>query len=94
VNLTWSPEAEASLLAAIERRRQIAGDAAALRLAKRVADVSEQVERFPMLGRVVPEFAISQLRERIVVDYRFMYHVTADGIEIVAFVHGTSALDA
>ncbi len=92
MNSIWAPEAEASLQAVLARLRNHAGEAAADRLQARVADVSAQIRLFPMLGRIVPEYELSQLRERIVDDFRLLYHVKPDGVEVVAFLHGSTDL--
>ena len=40
------------------------------------------------MGRQVPEFGRKDLRELIVRNYRIVYHLTADRIEIVTVFEG------
>jgi plasmid stabilization system protein ParE len=49
---------------------------------------------FAERGRVVPEIDASDIRELFSGSYRFIYQVTADGVFILAFVHGTRDLTA
>jgi hypothetical protein len=42
----------------------------------------------------VPEIDASDIRELFSGSYRFIYQVTADGVFILAFVHGTRDLTA
>jgi hypothetical protein len=55
-----------------------------------VRKIVEQVERipnFPLLGRVVPEIQDEQVRERIYQNYRLIYRIKDDSIEIVRIFH-------
>jgi toxin ParE1/3/4 len=55
-----------------------------------VRKIVEQVERipdFPLLGRVVPEIQDEQVRERIYQNYRLVYRIKDDSIEIVRVFH-------
>lgn len=61
-----------------------------------VGEIIERVfllERFPRLGRVVPELNIQAVREIIVEQYRVVYALTSQGqVEILAVRHGTRPL--
>jgi toxin ParE1/3/4 len=43
---------------------------------------------FPESGRIVPEYELDDVREIIFGDYRIMYHLLVDEVEVIAFVHG------
>ena len=43
---------------------------------------------YPLIGRVVPEFADDSIRELFAYSYRIIYRVTNDGVEVAAVVHG------
>lgn len=46
------------------------------------------LERLPMIGRVVPEYGFEQIREIIEPPYRLIYEIKPDRIEIIAVMHG------
>lgn len=50
------------------------------------------LSRFPEMGRVVPEFNEDALRELIIGDYRVMYEVKQERVEVLAVVHGRMKL--
>jgi len=45
-----------------------------------------------MMGRVVPEYQQENLRERIYQNYRIVYRVQPEAVEMVAIVHGVRLL--
>ena len=84
--LIWSPRSIADLEAI---RENIAYDSelyAALMVSRLVA-AGERLLRFPELGRVVPEFGQSGLRELIVRPYRLVYRVRGEAVEIATVFH-------
>ena len=59
------------------------------------ADVMEEVVlcverllRFPKLGRVVPETQDENIRELVHQNYRIIYRIAGERIEILTIVHG------
>ena len=48
----------------------------------------ERLERFPSLGRLVPEANDAAIRELILGDYRVMYRVKPELVEILTVYHG------
>jgi len=48
----------------------------------------EQLERFPELWRIAPEFGGPAVRELIEPPYRIVYAILPDRIDILAIVHG------
>jgi toxin ParE1/3/4 len=85
--LIWSPRAISDLDDICE---YIARDSEyyAQLFAQKVIDAVETIPAFPKAGRVVPEFQQEDLRERIFQNYRIVYRVKPDVIEIVTIVHG------
>ena len=84
--LIWSPRSIADLEAIREHIAQDSEQYAALVVFRLVA-APERLLRFPELGRVVPEFAQSDLRELIVRPYRLVYRVRAEAVEIAIVFH-------
>jgi plasmid stabilization system protein ParE len=60
--------------------------------AKRVVDRltrrSQQRGGFPLSGRIVPEFNVEQIREVIEGQYRIIYYIKPDQIDVLAVIHG------
>ncbi len=64
----------------------------AQRLVEKLTHRSEQIAKFPLSGRIVPEFETEQIREVIEASYRIIYYIKPDQIEIIAVVHGSQQL--
>nr|WP_223807583.1 type II toxin-antitoxin system RelE/ParE family toxin [Pseudanabaena sp. UWO311] len=47
---------------------------------------------FPNSGRMLPEINLEQIREVIEANYRIIYYVGSDRIDILAVVHGAKNL--
>ena len=60
--------------------------------AGKVLTIVEGLSRYPQSGRVVPEYDIKNLRERVYNNYRIVYRVKPDMLEIVAICHGARLL--
>lgn len=92
MNLNWSP-------LAIERVSEIAeyiardNLPAAQRWVEEIFDRMGQLERFPDSGRLVPEDPTrSDLREIIHGNYRIIYRVSPEGVDILTVRHGRQIL--
>ena len=48
----------------------------------------EDIPRFPFAGRIVPEYKIPTLRERIYRNYRIVYRILGNDVELVTITHG------
>ncbi len=57
-----------------------------------IEEAVERLERFPKLGRVVPEYGDESLREIVVGNYRVVYRLRAALVGIVAVVHASRDL--
>ena len=55
---------------------------------ERVFTATERLDEFPRSGRVVPEFGQDDIREAIVQNYRIIYRVLPDAVEILTVHHG------
>lgn len=53
-----------------------------------IIEKSEMLDKFPEMGRIVPEIEDSNVRELIVYSYRLIYEISSKGIEILALIHG------
>lgn len=59
-------------------------------------DVIKAIERlssFPRSGRIVPELGNSAIREIILGNYRIVYRIKKDVVEILTIYHGARLLD-
>ncbi len=59
----------------------------AKRLVDRLTRRSQQIVDFPMSGRKVPEYEMDQIREIIEGQYRIIYYITPDQIDVLAVLH-------
>jgi len=86
VNVRWTETAAAHLDAI---RRYIAHDSPeyARRMVDRITRRSAQIAAFPLSGHRVPEYELDQIRQVIEGAYRIVYHVKADGIDVLAVIH-------
>ena len=60
--------------------------------AKKIMAIVQSIPDFPKSGRVVPEYEDDNLRERILGNYRIVYRIKADAIEIVTITSGARRL--
>lgn len=89
--VVWSPDALDDLdtiRAYIGRNSRIY----AAEFIERILVATDRLEMFPLSGRVVPEKDRDDYRELIVQNYRVLYVVEGDDVNITAVVHGTRRL--
>jgi Txe/YoeB family toxin of Txe-Axe toxin-antitoxin module len=60
--------------------------------AKRIFKIIQDMNEFPMSGRVVPEYNNSNIREKIVENYRIVYRIKDDFLEIAVICHASKLL--
>ena len=60
--------------------------------AGKVYKLIEELPTFPKAGRVVPEYSDENIRERIYENYRIVYRLKKDSVEVVAIRHGSRQL--
>ena len=86
--ISWSDEALSDLQLIFDqlavRSPHFAG-----RFVQRVTESLERVAGYPMLGRMIPEFGVPQLREVLQPPYRVMYRVKPNEIEVIAVAHSS-----
>ena len=64
----------------------------AKRMVDRITRRSIQISQFPLSGRKVPEYDIGQIREVLEADYRIIYYIKSDGIDVLAVFHGSQSI--
>lgn len=60
----------------------------AQRVVDRIIKRSQQIASFPFSGRVVPEYQRPQIREVFEGQYRIIYYIKPDQIDVLAVIHG------
>ncbi len=61
--------------------------------ARKIISLVKSIPQFPIAGRKVPEYNDENLRERIYKEYRIVYRLKSDAVEVVAICHGAKSLD-
>jgi toxin ParE1/3/4 len=89
--IRWSHKAARQLESIIEYIGEDSPRYAAI-FAKRLVQTIRVIPELPHAGRMVPEFADPELRERILQGYRIVYRISPHAIEIVAICHGSRLL--
>jgi plasmid stabilization system protein ParE len=90
--VVWSEPALKRVRAILDYvARQSPANAAAL--GQRIMGAPEQLELFPLIGSIVPEFDRDDLRELLVNSFRILYVIRNDACIIVAVVHGHQDLE-
>jgi toxin ParE1/3/4 len=86
MNVDWTDAALQQLDAIYEFYAQTSAEYA-LRLVDRITKRSIQIALFPLSGRKVPEYNLSDVREMIEGQYRIIYLIQEDRIEVLALLH-------
>jgi len=90
--IRWSPRALSQLEAICEHIAKDSELYAGL-FVKRIMGIVQAIPQFPKAGRVVPEYGNSSLREKIFNNYRIVYRLKNDTVEIVVITHGAKLLE-
>ncbi|HOT46747.1 MAG TPA: type II toxin-antitoxin system RelE/ParE family toxin [Spirochaetota bacterium] len=53
----------------------------------------ESLDKFPQMGRIVPEFSDDSVREVYVSPYRILYQVSSNDVKILNVLHGKRDLE-
>ena len=61
--------------------------------ADRAFRATDHLADHPRLGRIVPELAIETIREVILGNYRIIYRIRQDEVQVVTIHHGARLLD-
>lgn len=91
VQIRWSPKAVRGLQEICNYIEQNS-EYYAILFAKRVFNSIINLKEFPLSGRIVPEYNNPNLREKIFENYRIVYRIKEDVLEIVAVCHGSRLL--
>jgi toxin ParE1/3/4 len=59
----------------------------------RIIQAVDRLREFPMSGRMVPEVEHESVREVFYADYRIIYKVVGDVVEIMTVLHGARRLN-
>ncbi len=60
--------------------------------AQEVVGLAESIAEQPHLGAAVPEYDQEDIRERLLHNYRVIYRLRGEDVEVVAVVHGARRL--
>ncbi|GBR73526.1 toxin doc [Candidatus Termititenax aidoneus] len=87
----WSPTAADNFEKAVEYIAENSKYYAVL-FARKILELTQKLELFPKIGRVVPEYADNNLRELFHGNYRIVYRIKKDLVEIVTLAHSAQLL--
>lgn len=90
--IRWTPQAADDLEAIADFIALDSGHYASLFVFD-VLTAIERLEQFPKLGRAVPEAQNPTAREIIFGNYRIIYRLKANLVEILTIYHGSRLLD-
>ena len=90
--IRWSPKAADSFEEICDYIARDSEYYAAL-FAKKVNRIVRNIPVFPRAGRVVPEYQDENLREVLFQNYRIIYRLRDEVVEIVLIAHGARQLD-
>ena len=91
--ITWAPSALKDIESIAEYIQRDSVDQAAL-FVSRVIEMTDQLEGFPLSGRIIPEINNANCRELIYGAYRIMYRINKMEIWITGVVHGARNWDS
>lgn len=89
--IRWSPRAAADfedICAYIAKDSEYYARLFAIKVYKLI----EELPKFPKVGRIVPEYGDENLRERVYENYRIVYRLKKDAVEIATISHGSKQL--
>ncbi len=61
-------------------------------VAERILDIVHKIPTHPYSGRKVPEYNLENLREKLYRNYRIVYRIKKDVVEIVTISHSSKLL--
>ena len=93
LKIKWSPKAASNLEEICDYIAKDSEYYASL-FAKRVTAKVKAIPQFPKSGRIVPEYKDENLREKVYENYRIVYRLKGELIEIVAICHGARPLES
>jgi toxin ParE1/3/4 len=91
VKLIWSSRSLQDLDNACEYIARESPRYASL-FADRIVRFIDSISEQPLLGAIVPEYNCQDLRERLFQNYRIVYRVSENKVEIVTLIHAARLL--
>ena len=90
--IRWSPKAASNFEEICD---YIAKDSEvyATLFAKKINAAVKSIPQFPKAGRIVPEYGDENIREKIYENYRIIYRIKGELVEIVAISHSSKPLN-
>lgn len=85
--VNWTIDAQDALNEALEFIAQKSPDGSR-RVLHAAMNLVDSLEALSERGRIVPEFSDPNVREVFVYSYRVLYRIEADGVTVIAFLHG------
>ncbi len=85
--IIWSPTAVADLAEIYEYISRDSQNYAA-ELLEELMLAPRRFQKFPRIGRIVPEYEIENLRELIIGSYRMVYELMPNTVQIIGIIHG------
>lgn len=92
LKLNWAPEAREDIKAIASYIERDSPWYARIIVTK-IIETAKDIPGFPAIGRIVPEIADNNIRERFVYSYRLIYRIETSRIVIAAVIHGSRLLD-
>lgn len=92
MKIYWSKEAQLNIKE-IEDYISQDNPIAALNLTDKLILLVEDLLNFPQKGRIVPELSIDQIREILYKNYRIVYLIKKNSIDILTVFEGHKLLD-
>ena len=92
VEIEWSPTAENDLNELIDYIAQDSPQYASL-FYEQVRKKVENLKQFPKLGRKTPELNNLNIRELNIGNYRLVYRIYEEKIQIIRIIHGSRILN-
>jgi plasmid stabilization system protein ParE len=89
--IRWSPQAVLHLESICEYITKNS-EIYAILFAKRINQIIKSIPLFPNAGRIIHEYNDEHLREKIYKNYRIVYRIKQDLIEIVTIIHSAKLL--
>ncbi len=89
--IRWSPRAISNLEGIYNHIAKDSAKYAAI-FVRRIITIVRSIPEYPRAGRKVPEYDDDDLREKIFSNYRIVYRLKGDFVEIVSICHSAKPL--
>ncbi|PKL16021.1 MAG: type II toxin-antitoxin system RelE/ParE family toxin [Spirochaetae bacterium HGW-Spirochaetae-5] len=90
--IVWSPRAADNVESICEHISKDSKRYAQI-FAEKIFETIKSIRENPLAGRVVPEYMDDKIRERIYKNYRIIYRLKDEVIEIAAIYHGAQLVE-